>query len=146
MVSRDPLSPIHRPITELNNNTETFASTYLKVHRFSVYKFPPRGVETVNRIYIREGGSLRERIRGGSVYGKINGKKKVDGNNRGPDIARDVSRYCSSIVRSSFIIFVSATTTGTRNIEEMPFPAPESSGGGYVVRKEKERNWFPKVN
>lgn len=79
MVSRDPLSPIHRPITELNNNTETFASTYLKVHRFSVYKFPPRGVETVNRIYIREGGSLRERIRGGSVYGKINGKKKVDG-------------------------------------------------------------------
>lgn len=74
--SRDPLSPIHRPITELNNNTETFASTYLKVHRFSVYKFPPRGVETVNRIYIREGGSLRERIRGGSVYGKINGKKR----------------------------------------------------------------------
>lgn len=71
--------------------------------------------------------------------------RRRTGNNRGPDIARDVSRYCSSIVRSSFIIFVSATTTGTRNIE-MPFPAPESSGGGYVVRKEKERNWFPKVN
>lgn len=27
-----------------------------------------------------------------------------------------------------------------------PRPAPESSGGGYAVRKEKERNWFPKVN
>lgn len=128
--SRDPLPPILRPITELNNNTETFASTYLKVHRFSVYKFPPRGVETVNRIYIREGGfPSRERIRGGSVYGKINGKgkrkkgRRRTGNNRGPDIARDVSRYCSSIVRSSFIIFVSATTTGTRNTDMLPFPA-----------------------
>lgn len=58
----DRVSRSSGPITELNNNTETFASTCLKVHRFSVYKFPPRGVETVNRIYIRGGGG-REGIR-----------------------------------------------------------------------------------
>lgn len=151
MARDDRVSRSAGPITELNNNTETFASTCLKVHRFSVYKFPPRGVETVNRIYIRGGGIPSRKDPAEEAYTRKDKRKKVDGNNRGPDIARDVSRYCSSIVRTSFIIFVSATTTREGGegpaTQRCPFRAGVKRRllRGKKKRK-KERNWFPKVN